>query len=31
MKCVPRKQGTINQFEDFLVEYPVRGISVAVV
>ena len=31
MKCVPRTRGTINQFEDFLVEYPVCGISVAVV
>ena len=31
MKYVPRTQGTINQFEDFLVEYPVCGISVVVV
>ena len=31
MKCVPRTRGTINQFEDFLVEYPVCGISGAVV
>ena len=30
MKYVPRTQGTINQFEDFLVEYPVCGISGAV-
>ena len=31
MKYVPRTRGTINQFEDFLVEYPVCGISGAVV
>ena len=31
MKFAPRTRGTINQFEDFLVEYPVCGISVAVV
>ena len=31
MKCVPRTRGMINQFEDFLVEYPVRGISEVVV
>ena len=27
MKYFPRTRGTINQFEDFLVEYPVCGIS----
>ena len=31
MKYVPRTRGTINQFGDFLVEYPVCGISGAVV
>ena len=33
MKCVPwvRAQRTIDRFEDFLVEYPVRVFYVAVV
>ena len=26
MKCVPRTRATINQFEDFVVEYPAHGI-----